>query len=101
MGKAQMTSAQRTLKVLEALKGRTLHGLSNSEIAKALGETPVNVSRALATLANEGWVTKLETGRYAHSIKCLQVAQAHADEMSRAQNRIMEINQRVAAGAIN
>lgn len=93
-------SAERALDVLEVLRGRTLHGLSNSEIAKALGESPVNITRALATLAERGWVTKLETGRYAHSIKCLQVAQAHADEMSRAQNRIMEINQRVAAGSI-
>lgn len=94
------TSAHRALAVLDTLKGQTLRGLSNGEIAQALHETPVNVSRALAVLVEAGWVTRLETGRYAHSIKCLQVAQAHANEMNQAQNRILEINQRVAAGSI-
>ena len=98
---ASGTSARRALRVLELLKGQTLHGLSNGEIATALGETAVNISRALEVLVDEGFVTKLDTGRYAHTVKMLQIAQAHANEMSRAQNRIMEINQRVAAGSMN
>ena len=97
---ANGTSAQRVLRVLQILKGQTLNGLSNGEIAKALGETPVNITRALATLVNEGFVTKLESGRYAHTIGLLQIAQSHANEMSQAQNRILEINHRVTAGAI-
>lgn len=95
------TSARRVLAVLRILKGHTLSGLANSEIARALDESPVNISRALAVLEAEGLVTRLETGRYAHSVAMLQIAQAHASEMARAQDRIMEINQRVAAGAMN
>jgi hypothetical protein len=45
--------------------------------------------------------TRLDTGRFALSIATLQIAQAHAEEMARAQNRINEINQRVLAGARN
>ncbi|MDD3310980.1 helix-turn-helix domain-containing protein [Pseudodesulfovibrio sp.] len=98
---AKSTSLRRGLRILKCLKGKTMSGLANGEIAKALDESAVNISRALDVLVEEGWVSKLETGRYALSIAALQVAQAHADEMARAQNRIMEINQRVLAGAQN
>jgi DNA-binding IclR family transcriptional regulator len=94
------TSARRVLRVLRALKGHSLNGLANGEIAQALGESPVNVSRALAVLESEGLVTKLSTGRWAHSITMLQLAQAHANEMDRAQAQITEINARVRAGSI-
>ena len=98
---AKGTSARRALRVLALLKGHTLNGLSNGEIAKALDETPVNITRALDVLTDEGFVTKLDSGRYAHSITTLQIAQAHANEMDRATCRIQEINQRVMSGALN
>lgn len=98
---AKSSSARRALRVLALLKGHTLNGLSNGEIAKALGESPVNITRALDVLMAEGFVSRLESGRYAHSITTLQIAQAHANEMDRASCRIQEINQRVAAGAMN
>jgi DNA-binding IclR family transcriptional regulator len=86
---------------MKLLKGHTLDGLSNGEIAQALGESAVNISRALAVLVDEGVASRLETGRYAPSIALLQIAQAHADEMARVNNRMSEINQRVMAGALN
>ncbi|OWJ91090.1 IclR family transcriptional regulator [Pseudomonas sp. A46] len=92
-------SAMRVLRVLKALKGHTLRGLSNVELAKALDESPANITRYLATLVEAGFATKLDTGRYAPGIALLQIAQAHANEMAEAQNRINEINQRVLAGA--
>lgn len=98
---AKSTASQRVLRVLAALKGHTLDGLSNGEIAQGLGESAVNISRALAVLVGEGFVTKLETGRYAPSIATLQIAQAHANEMARVNDLMSEINQRVMAGARN
>lgn len=98
---AKMSSSQRVLRVLSMLKGRTMDGLSNGEIAQALGESAVNISRALTVLVDEGFVTRLDTGRYAPSIATLQIAQAHANEMARVNNRMNEINQRVMAGALN
>lgn len=103
MGKDQgvkASSAHRALRVLKLLKGHTLNGLSNGEIAKALDETPVNITRAMAVLQDEGLVAKLETGRWAHSISLLQIAQAHAYAMTQAQDRILELNRRIAAGAM-
>lgn len=99
MNKPTGTSADRTLQVMILLKGHSLNGLSNGEIAKALNESPVNITRALASLEYRGLVHRLETGRYAHSITMLQIAQAHANEMANAQDRILEINRRVVAGS--
>jgi len=84
---------------MKALKGYSLHGLSNSELAKALGESPANITRCMDTLIEAGLATRLETGRFAPGIALLQIAQAHATEMANAQARINEINQRVLAGA--
>lgn len=92
-------SGARVLRVLKALKGHTLNGLSNGELAKALGESPANINRCLNTLIAEGMAVKLDTGRFALGMSVLQIAQAHAEEMARIQNRINEINQRVLAGA--
>lgn len=92
-------TALRVLRVLKALKGHSLMGLSNGELAKALEESPANITRYLSTLVDSGLATKLDTGRYAPGIALLQIAQAHANEMANAQNRINEINQRVLAGA--
>lgn len=94
-------SAIKVLRVLKALKGHSLHGLSNGDLAKGLGEAPATINRALNTLVSEGFAVKLDTGRYAPGIALLQISQAHANEMANAQQRITEINQRVAAGARN
>lgn len=92
------TSATRVLRALKALKGNALHGLSNNELAQLTGDSPSNITRAMQTLIDEGLAVKLDTGRFAPGMALLQIAQAHAEEMSRMQGRINEINQRVLAG---
>ncbi|XKM14266.1 helix-turn-helix domain-containing protein [Orbaceae bacterium ac157xtp] len=99
MSKPQIsTSASRALRVLKALKGYTLTGLSNGDIAKMIDESPVNVTRALQTLIEEGLVIKLDNGLFAHSVQMLQIAQAHAIHITKMQDQMTEINQRIAAG---
>lgn len=93
------TSSTRVLRVLKALRGHTVAGVSNKELAETLHESPANIHRALAALIDEGLVTKLETGRFAHSIQLLQIAQAHAECVANAQARLNELNQRIVAGA--
>ena len=91
------SSGTRILRVLKALRGHALNGVSNGELASALGESPANINRALNTLIEEGLAMKLENGRFAPGIQLLQIAMAH--EMARAQDRINEINQRVISGS--
>lgn len=99
MTKESTSSARRALRVLKALKGHTITGLANKDIAEGLGESPVNISRALAELEAEGLATKLDNGRWAHSVAMLQIATAHTTHMANLQDRMTEINRRVAVGA--
>jgi IclR helix-turn-helix domain. len=88
------------LRVLKALKGHTVTGLSNSELAFLTQDSPSNITRAMQTLIEEGLAVKLDNGRFAHSVGVLQIAQAHAEHMVRLTGRMQEINQRIAAGSI-
>lgn len=103
MSRSTKTSAsgRRVLRVLKALKGHSVMGVSNGELAQALGESPANINRALNTLIEEGLATKLESGRFAHSVAMLQIAQAHYEHCAKVQGRIAEMNQRIAAGALS
>ena len=92
-------SGMKVLNVLIALKGHTLTGLSNGELAKALKESPSTINRCLNTLIEAGLAIQLDSGRFAHSVMLLQIAQAYAADISRTQNRIAELQQRVNAGS--
>ena len=93
------SSGTRILRVLKALRGHALNGVSNGELESALGESPANINRELNTLIEEGLALKLDNGRFAPGVQLLQIAMAHSAEMARAQDRINEINQRVMAGS--
>jgi len=96
-----VSAAARVLRALKALKGHTVTGLSNTELAQLTQDSPSNISRAMQTLVEEGLVVKLDNGRFAHSVGMLQIAQAHAEHMARLTNRMQEINQRISAGSTN
>ncbi|RAS18912.1 IclR-like helix-turn-helix domain-containing protein [Microvirgula sp. AG722] len=91
----------RVLEVLKALKGQTVTGLSNKDLADAIGCPASAITRATADLIEAGLVVKLDNGRFAHSVQMLQIAQAHAEHVAKLQGRIAEINQRIAAGVWN
>lgn len=56
----------RVLKIVELLFQRVLDGLSNKEIADALGCSPSTICRDLAILESTGWVRRLETNPLGH-----------------------------------
>lgn len=95
------TTITRAIRVMKALKGHSLNGLSNKELAAALGDSPANITRALGVLASEGMVQRLKSGRYAPGMQLLYIAQAFSNEMAAGQARIAELNQRVLAGSHN
>ena len=86
--------------MLKALKGHSFTGISNKELAEQLDVSPAHISRDLDDLITEGLVTKLDNGRFAHSVQMLQIAQAYSNQVARLQAQISETNQRIAAGAM-
>lgn len=102
MSKTQPSGkGSRVLKVLKALKGHTITGLSNKDLAEMLGCSPSSITRDLADLIDEGLAVKLDNGRFAHGIELLQIAQAHSNHIAHLQNRMTEVNRRIAAGSLN
>ena len=76
--------------MLKALKGHSFTGISNKELAEQLDVSPAHISRDLDDLITEGLVTKLDNGRFAHSVQMLQIAQAYSNQVARLQAQISE-----------
>ncbi|QLB15866.1 IclR family transcriptional regulator [Mannheimia granulomatis] len=93
-------ATRRALNIINVLKGHSINGLSNGEIAERLNDSPVNITRALAILVDEGFAQKLPTGRFTLSVRVLQVAEAYRQEWEKMQLRMTEIDQRVRAGTL-
>ena len=86
----------RMLKVIKALEAHPIIGTSNKEIADGLGISPVYVSRDLDDLIEEGLVVKLDNGRYAYSIKTLQIAERFRQQQERIAAKIKEMQDRTS-----
>ncbi|MCR4529887.1 MULTISPECIES: helix-turn-helix domain-containing protein [Acinetobacter] len=91
-------SAEKVLKVLKALTGHSLAGVTNQELAKQLDEPPAQITRALQTLVAEGFAQQLDDGTYALGNRFIAIAHAHSQEIEKAQGRLSEHLQRVFAG---
>lgn len=93
-------AVRRTCRILSALAGHAINGVSNKALADAIEATEPTTLRLLKTLAEEGMV--LQDGKTKHwalSIQMMQIAQATDNELSRAIARNREIQQRIHAGA--
>ncbi len=89
-------SAGKVLRVLFALRGHYLTGISNKELSESLNETPVFITRALQTLEENGWAEKRDNGNYAPSMKPIHFGTACKEEYDRMQDRIDEYKQRLS-----
>ena len=86
----------RMLKVFKALEAHPIIGTSNKEIADGLGISPAYVSRDLDDFIEEGLVVKLDNGRYAYSIKTLQIAERFRQQQERIAAKIKEMQDRTS-----
>ncbi|MEC5497018.1 MarR family transcriptional regulator [Acinetobacter seifertii] len=89
-------SAGKVLKVLFALRGHYVMGISNKQLSESLNETPVFITRALQTLEADGWAEKRDNGNYAPSMKAIRFASACKEEYDRLKARIDEYEKRLA-----
>lgn len=91
-------SAGKVLRVIKALRGHSLSGVSIKELSEQLGEPASQVHRALQTLIDEGFAQQLDDGSYALGNIMVSISHCHAQEIDRAQSRVSEHIQRVFAG---
>ncbi|MBP8005368.1 MAG: MarR family transcriptional regulator [Acinetobacter sp.] len=89
-------SAEKVLKVLFALRGHYVMGVSNKQLSESLNETPVFITRALQTLEADGWAEKRDNGNYAPSMKAIRFASACKEEHDRLEARVAEYKQRLS-----
>lgn len=91
--------ARRVCRILALLKGHSIDGVALSDLARALDEPVTTTLRALEAMAEEDAVKKLDNGRWALSMLSLRIHASHATEITRAESRIADLKQGVAAGA--
>ncbi len=89
-------SAGKVLRVIKALHGHSLTGVSIKELSEKLGEPASQVHRALQTLIAEGFAKQELNGLYTIGTAMVQIAKAHDAEIQRAEARIAEIKQRTS-----
>lgn len=87
-------SAGKVLRVIKALRGHSLSGVSIKELSESLGEPASQVHRALQTLIDEGFAKQESNGLYTIGTTLVQIAKAHDREIERAKARIAEVEQR-------
>jgi DNA-binding IclR family transcriptional regulator len=92
---ASSAQVTRVCLILRVLAGHTVNGLSNGEIAKAIQDSPSNVTQTVAKLVQQGMVDAAAVeGRFRLGPALVQVAVQHQAEMEHAQRTLNEIKQR-------
>lgn len=93
-------AVRRSHKIVEELAKRHFDGLSNKELAEAVGTSPVNISRDLATLESMGYAKKLDNGRWSLTSKPLAILQAYHNHYEQLQTRMMESSRNIMAASM-
>ncbi len=89
------TALHKGLRVLKALRGHTLTGISNQQLTQATGLSASAVTRAMQALIDEGLAEKREDGRFSLSVAMLRMANMHQTEMAQMRDRLDEIDRRI------
>ena len=89
-------SADKIFTVLDVLFRNFVTGYTPSELAKATGLTPTNITRAVLTLEKAGYAERIhDTGRIRVSVAVARKAIQVAQNVETAENRISELKTRL------
>lgn len=92
-------SSLKVLAVFKAMKGKSIAGCSNGELAQATNESFANITRALNTLIEAGLVEKWSDGLFRYSSFMLEIAHAHDIQVKESVDRSIDRRNEVIAGA--
>lgn len=88
-------SQARVLRLITILAGHELHGVTPTDLAKALDVSGGTITRDMHNLHTAGLAEQIqETGRWRLGPKVVQIAIAHMTAMDRATNQLNEIKNR-------
>lgn len=94
--KGTSQSADKVLSVLNVLLGHFAHGLTPTDLAKATGLSPSNITRYVATLEAAGFAERIpETGRIRPSVRLAQQAVGILRNLEAAKGRLDELTSRL------
>ena len=89
-------SATKVLTVLDVLLGHFVDGMTPTDLAKATGLTPSNITNYVATLEKAGFAERIpETGRIRPSVRLAQQAVSILQNLDAAKNRLDELASRL------
>lgn len=89
-------SATKVLTVLDVLLGHFAHGMTPTDLSKATGLTPPNITNYVATLEKAGFAERIpETGRIRPSMRFAQHAVSILQSLDSARRRIDETTSRL------
>lgn len=92
---ASGAGVRRAARLLMALAGHEVDGVSNSQLAAALGCNEGTSLRTLQVLADEGLAEQIAaTRRWRLGPRLVQVAVAFSQGVERAESRLTEVRQR-------
>ena len=90
-------STTKALALMDVLFNHFAHGLTPTDLAQATGMSASDITRYVATLEAAGWAERIqETGRIRPSVRVAQKATAVLRSMDSAQQRLAEIQARLA-----
>lgn len=90
-------STTKALALMDVLFNHFAHGLTPTDLAQATGMSASDITRYVATLEAAGWAERIqETGRIRPSVRMAQKAMAVLRSMDSAQQRLAEIQARLA-----
>ena len=94
--KGMSQSAGKVLAVLNVLLGHFAHGLTPTDLAKATGLSPSNITNYVATLEEAGYAERIpETGRIRPSVRLAQQAVGILRNLESAKGRLDELTSRL------
>lgn len=89
------TAVHKALRVLKALPGNEMNGISNGELAQATNLSPSAITRIMQALIDEGLATKLDNERFAASIRFGQLAMRTLSHLDTTRARLDELQRRL------
>ena len=92
-------AVRRSWRIYDLLSARYFDGMSNKELAEAVGTSATNITRDMQTLESIGMAQKMENGHWGLTSRALVPSQRFAQQYETISHRMAEAHRSIMAGA--